>query len=149
LHTLRGERPRPDGLLSFEDGSRRFDEQLSYQMGKLTVPALLRAMFAERPRRILQPSAWRALLDYRHLRARVRAVAQPVRRGYRAAYLRHVDPTVRSDLEALYDAEFSREDEAVYTAERERIDVLVSRITEPLGPTGEDTAAQGGADPVA
>ncbi|MBI1959000.1 MAG: hypothetical protein HYS36_07210 [Candidatus Rokubacteria bacterium] len=86
-----------------------------------------------RPARLLSRRALRALFHYARIRRRIAGRPADEPPGYRAGFLRLVDPALRDSVAAIYAEHFAPEDEAAYAGVLSRSDALVRWITEPIG----------------
>lgn len=90
----------------------------------------------KRPRWFLDPKVPAALCGYSFLRRRHRAFSAGEEPGYRAGFLRLIDPLLRERVAAVYAAHLKAEDDASHAAVLSRADSLARWIAEPIGGLG-------------
>jgi hypothetical protein len=84
-------------------------------------------------RRAFSAPSRRALRAYSRLRRRLSALRTFPANGYRAAFLRTVDPLLRDRLHSIYGSCFEEEPRGAYEDLLARCDRLAGWMTEPLG----------------
>ncbi len=94
---------------------------------------VLKSIADGRRRRLLGPMALCALAAYARLRRRIAAYPAGDPPGYRAGFLRLVDPLLRDQVASILAAHFPREEEAAYAGALARTDALTRRIVESIG----------------
>jgi hypothetical protein len=93
---------------------------------------VLAAIAFGQPGRLLNQDGWAAVGAYRRLRRRLASFPAGPRPGYRAGYLRFVDPLLRDRVGEIFATHFPAEEEANYADVLARGDALARWITAPL-----------------
>jgi len=91
-----------------------------------------RAITNDKPVDMLRPRGWRAVAAFRKLQRDAMAREVGPRPGYRAGYLRLVDPLLKDSIAKIYDEHFDRADESSYADVLARSEAMIRWITEPL-----------------
>jgi hypothetical protein len=93
---------------------------------------VVRAIANDKPGDMVRPRGWRAVAAFRKLQRDAMAREVGPRPGYRAGYLRLVDPMLKDSIAKIYDEHFDRADESSYAGALARSEAMIRWITEPL-----------------
>ncbi|HVT58435.1 MAG TPA: hypothetical protein VHR45_08540 [Thermoanaerobaculia bacterium] len=128
-------RPREiaNGALPAAIVAARLHAQVVRALAATAPSRVLAALAAGGPARLLQPSGWRAFAAYVRLRRRVAAVATaPPAPGYRADFLRGLDPSIAEPVGAVFAEHFELAASGADAAVLERGERLASFVAAPL-----------------
>src|SRR5262249_33617226 len=93
---------------------------------------IARTIADENPRDLLRPRGWKAIAAFHKLQREAAAGDIRPRPGYRAGYLRLVDPLLKDSLAGIYDEHFDCAEESTYADVLARSEMMISWITEPI-----------------
>ena len=126
-------RQRANGHLPDAIVAARLHAQVVRALAATTPGRVLAALAAGGPARLLQPRGWRALAAFVRLRRRIAAVATaPPSPGYRAAFLRGLDPSLAAPVGAVFAEHFERSASDADAAVLERGERLARFVAAPL-----------------
>jgi hypothetical protein len=137
LDEMRGWRPKtldkpPAAAMPTEIVSDQLHAQVVRDLRAVSWRDVARAIARENPRALMSSRGWRTIAAFRELRREATARGVRPRPGYRAGYMRLVDPALRDPLARIYDEHFDRADESSYADVLGRSEQLIKWITEPL-----------------
>lgn len=137
LNEMRDWRPKS---LDKPVGEATPNEVVSYQLHSQVVRDLkavswldvAQAIARDAPSQLLTPRGWKAVTSYRKLQREATAREALPQPGYRAGYLRLVDPLLKDSIAKIYDEHFDQDNESSYAGALARSEKLIEWITEPL-----------------
>jgi hypothetical protein len=137
LSRMRDWRPKkldkPDGeAMPTDIVSRQLHSQVVRDLKRVSWRDVAQSIAHDKPSAFLTPSGWKAIAAFRELQRELAARDVGPRPGYRAGYLRLIDPKLRGPVTKIYDEHFDREDESSYTGALNRTEAMIEWITEPL-----------------
>jgi hypothetical protein len=130
---------------------QRLRRQVLRSLATISTARVAAALFAGRPARLWRAGGWRAVAAYASLRRRL-VLAAPGGAaelladsyGYRAGFLRQVDPLARARLGAIFAEHFAAESPAAYAGVLERSAALAEWIAAPLAAARSAAGRDGG-----
>jgi hypothetical protein len=137
LNEMRDWRPKtlealPATALPTELIAQQLHAQIVRDLEQVSWQDIARAIARQSPGSLLAPRGWRAVTAYRKLQRETRVHKVGPRPGYRAGFLKLVDPLLRDAVAAIFDEHFAPADEASYAGVVARSEALIKWITEPL-----------------
>lgn len=137
LNAMRDWRPKtltalPATALPTEIIAQQLHAQVVRDLERISWPDIARAIARQGPGSLLAPRGWRAIAAFRKLQREACAHQVGPRPGYRAGFLKLLDPLLRDSVAAIFDEHFTRADEASYASVVARSEALIEWITEPL-----------------
>ncbi len=111
----------------------RLDAQTSRAIAATPLRRVAKAIAKDCPARLLSREGLAALLAYARLRRRIARYPAGDPPGYRAGFLRLVDPLLRERVGAIFDQHFTPEAEATYADMLAGCDALTRQIVDPMG----------------
>ncbi|MGH9852779.1 MAG: hypothetical protein ACREBD_23330 [Blastocatellia bacterium] len=137
LNEMRDWRPKSldkpvEATMPTEIVSHQLHSQVVRDLRAVSWRDIARAIASDKPGALLLPRGWRAIAAFRKLQRVTAARDVGPRPGYRAGYLKLVDPLLRDSIAKIYDERFDRADESSYADALTRSEEMIKWITEPL-----------------
>ncbi len=115
-----------------ETVSNQLHSQVVRDLRAISWRDIARAIARDKPAALLRPRGWKAIAAFRNLQREMKAYDVGPRPGYRAGYLRLLDPLLKDSVAKIYDEYFDQADESRYAGVVARSEAMIKWITEPL-----------------
>jgi hypothetical protein len=137
LNEMRDWRPKrldksPEAAMPTEIVSDQLHSQVVRDLRAVSWRDIAQTIARDKPWDLLRPRGWKAIASFHKLQREAAAGDVQPRPGYRAGYLRLVDPLLKAPLERIYDEHFDSADESTYTDALGRSERMIKWITEPV-----------------
>lgn len=122
----------PEEALPTEIVSYQLNSQVVRDLRAVSWRDIARAIANDKPGDLLRPRGWKAIAAFRKLQRDAMARDVGPRPGYRAGYLKLVDPLLKDSIAKIYGEHFDPADESSYAGVLARSEAMIKWITEPL-----------------
>lgn len=137
LNEMRDWRPKTfdkpvEEAMPTEISSHQLHSQVVRDLQAVSWRDIAQALARDDPGALLTSRGWKAIAAFRKLHREATARDVGPRPGYRAGYLKLVDPLLKDSVAKIYDERFERADESSYADVLARSEAMIKWITEPL-----------------
>ncbi|MGH9768857.1 MAG: hypothetical protein ACREAB_15605 [Blastocatellia bacterium] len=137
LNEMRDWRPKSldkpaEATMPTETVSHQLHSQVVRDLQAISWRDIARAIASDKPGALLLPRGWKAIAAFRKLQREAAARDVGPWPGYRAGYLRLVDPLLRDSVAKIYGEHFKPATESSYASVLARSEAMIKWITEPI-----------------